>query len=168
MNALQKLNAMRQAGGSRRTVGLADATIERFLKTDPLLAQAIDEGFAAFEVARSEFPALLALDEAQQMAEVQAGFVNFYADDAVNPYVAVAARGPWVVTLKGAVVHDNGGYGMLGAGHAPQFVIDAMARPQVMANIMTPSPVALAPRPRRCAARSVIRAAAAPTRISCA
>ena len=139
MNALQKLNSMRQSGGSRRTVGLPDATIERFLKTDPLLAQAIDEGFAAFEAARAEFPALLALDEAQQMAEVQAGFVNFYADDAVNPYVAVAARGPWVVTLKGAVVHDSGGYGMLGAGHAPQFVIDAMARPQVMANIMTPS-----------------------------
>ena len=139
MNALQKLNSMRQSGGSRRTVGLPDATIERFLKTDPLLAQAIDEGFAAFEAARAEFPALLALDEAQQMAEVQAGFVNFYADDAVNPYVAIAARGPWVVTLKGAVVHDSGGYGMLGAGHAPQFVIDAMARPQVMANIMTPS-----------------------------
>jgi len=139
MNALQKLNAMRQAGGSRRTVGLADATIERFLKSDPLLAQAIDEGFAAFEAARTEFPALLTLDEQQQMTEVQAGFVNFYADDAVNPYVAVAARGPWVITLKGAVVHDNGGYGMLGAGHAPQFVIDAMARPQVMANIMTPS-----------------------------
>ena len=139
MNALQKLNAMRQAGGSRRTVGLADSTIERFLKTDPLLAQAIDEGFAAFEAARAEFPDLLPLDEAQQLAEVQAGFVNFDADDAVNPYVAVAARGPWVITLKGAVVHDNGGYGMLGAGHAPQFVIDAMARPQVMANIMTPS-----------------------------
>ena len=139
MNALQKLNSMRQAGGSRRTVGLPDATIERFLRTDPLLAQAIDEGYAAFEAARAEFPALLALDEAQQMADVQAGFVNFYADDAVNPYVAVAARGPWVITLKGAVVHDNGGYGMLGAGHAPQFVIDAMARPQVMANIMTPS-----------------------------
>ena len=139
MNALQKLNAMRQAGGSRRTVGLPDATIERFLKSHPLLAQAIDEGFAAFEAARAEFPELLALDEQLQMAEVQAGFVNFYADDAVNPYVAVAARGPWVITLKGAVVHDNGGYGMLGAGHAPQFVINAMARPQVMANIMTPS-----------------------------
>jgi hypothetical protein len=27
------------------------------------------------------------------------------------PYVAVAARGPWVVSLHGAVTHDNGGYG---------------------------------------------------------
>jgi acetylornithine/succinyldiaminopimelate/putrescine aminotransferase len=139
MNALQKLNTMRQAGGSRRTVGLADATIERFLKSDPALSQAIDEGFAAFESARAEFPEILALDESAQLRAVQAGFVNFYAEDAVNPYIAVSGRGPWVVTLKGAVVHDDGGYGMLGAGHGPQAVIDAMARPQVMANIMSPS-----------------------------
>jgi len=55
----------------------------------------------------------------------------------VNPYVPAAARGPWVVTLKGAVIHDNGGYGMLGFGHNPQHILDAMARPQVMANVMT-------------------------------
>lgn len=139
MNALNKLNLMRQAGGSRRTVGLPDATIERFLKIDPLLAQSIDEAYAAFEIARAEFPELIALDEAEQLLRAQAGFVNFYAEDAVNPYIALAARGPWVVTLKGAVVHDNGGYGMLGAGHGPQAVIDAMAQAQVMANIMTPS-----------------------------
>ena len=70
---------------------------------------------------------------------MQAGFVNFYPEDAVNPYVALAARGPWVVTLKGAVLHDSGGYGMLGFGHTPEAVLDAMARPQAMANIMTPS-----------------------------
>ena len=128
MNALQKLNVMRQAGGSRRTVGLADATIERFLKSDPLLAQAIDEGFAAFESARAEFAQLIGLDETAQLREVQAGYINFYAEDAVNPYVAVSGRGPWVVTLKGAVVYDCGGYGMLGGGHAPQEIIDAMAR----------------------------------------
>ena len=139
MNALQKLNTMRQAGGSRRTVGLTDATIERFLKTDPLLAQAIDEGYAAFEAASVEFPQLIGLDEDAQLRATQAGYVNFYADDAVNPYIAVSGRGPWVVTLKGAVVHDDGGYGMLGGGHGPQAIIDAMARPQVMANIMTPS-----------------------------
>ena len=43
------------------------------------------------------------------------------------------------VTLKGAVLHDSGGYGMLGLGHTPQAVLDAMAKPQVMANIMTPN-----------------------------
>ena len=57
----------------------------------------------------------------------------------MNPYVALAARGPWVVTLKGAVLHDSGGYGMLGFGHTPKAVLDAMAKPQAMANIMTPN-----------------------------
>lgn len=139
MNALQKLNQMRQAGGIRRTTGLADSAIEHFLKTDALLSQAIDEGHAAFETAKMDFPELISADENDQLQTTQAGYVNFYADDAINPYVAVAARGPWIITLKGAVVHDSGGYGMLGAGHGPQTIIDAMARPQVMANIMTPS-----------------------------
>src|SRR5690606_33400013 len=44
-----------------------------------------------------------------------------------------------IVTLKGAVLHDSGGYGMLGFGHAPGPVLEALARPQAMANIMTPS-----------------------------
>jgi acetylornithine/succinyldiaminopimelate/putrescine aminotransferase len=70
---------------------------------------------------------------------VQEGFINFYQQDAVNPYVALAARGPWIVTLKGAVLYDTGGYGMLGFGHAPQDILDAMAKPQALANIMTPS-----------------------------
>ena len=53
------------------------------------------------------------------MAAIQSGLVNFYAHDAVNPYVSLAARGPWIITTKGAVIHDNGGYGMLGFGHVP-------------------------------------------------
>ncbi|MBT8083035.1 MAG: aminotransferase class III-fold pyridoxal phosphate-dependent enzyme, partial [Gammaproteobacteria bacterium] len=47
--------------------------------------------------------------------------------------------GPWIITLKGAVVYDCGGYGMLGLGHAPEAVLDAMNKPHVMANVMTPS-----------------------------
>src|SRR6185312_12280729 len=84
-------------------------------------------------------PDLLKLDEAAQLARVQADFVNFYADDAVNPYVALAARGPWIVTLTGAVIHDSGGYGMLGFGHTPKAILAAMSKPAAMANIMTPS-----------------------------
>src|SRR5262249_2773637 len=98
-----------------------------------------DEAVAAHRQLREEFDDLLKLDETEQLARVQHDFVNFYADDAVNPYVALTARGPWVVTLKGAVVHDSGGYGMLGFGHAPKAVLAAMAKPQVMANVMTPS-----------------------------
>jgi acetylornithine/succinyldiaminopimelate/putrescine aminotransferase len=88
---------------------------------------------------KAEFPELLDLDEDAQIQRVQGGYVNFYATDAVNPYVALAARGPWIVTLKGAVLHDSGGYGMLGLGHAPPAVLEAMSKPQVMANIMTPN-----------------------------
>ncbi|HEM46629.1 MAG TPA: aminotransferase class III-fold pyridoxal phosphate-dependent enzyme, partial [Alphaproteobacteria bacterium] len=75
----------------------------------------------------------------EQVGAIERHLVNFYADDTVNPYVSLAARGPWIVTTKGAVLHDNGGYGMLGFGHVPEPIIEAMTRPQVMANVMTPS-----------------------------
>lgn len=143
MAALDTLAPLRAHPGHRRTVGLDDATIERFAASHPTLVEAIDAAAAEYARIKGEFADLLDLDEDAQLQAVQAGFVNFYADDAVNPYVALAARGPWIVTLKGAVLHDSGGYGMLGFGHAPAPVIAAMARPQVMANIMTPSLVHL-------------------------
>jgi len=139
MAVTDKLRPLRAHAGARRTRGLDDATIERFAARHPDLAHAIDAAAAEYARIRDEFAALLELDEDAQVATLQAGYVNFYARDAVNPYVALAARGPWIVTLKGAVVHDSGGYGMLGAGHAPQPVLDAMAKPQVMANVMTAS-----------------------------
>jgi len=139
MAATDKLMPLRTHGGKRRTIGLDDAVIGQFATSHPDLAEAIDAAAAEYEVVKSEFADLLDLDEDAQLRAVQAGYVNFYADDGVNPYVALAARGPWVVTLKGAVLHDSGGYGMLGFGHTPKKVIEAMAKPQAMANIMTPS-----------------------------
>ncbi len=53
--------------------------------------------------------------------------------------MAAGAAGPWVVRLKGAVVYDCGGYGMLGLGHAPEAILEAMDQNHVMANIMTSS-----------------------------
>ncbi len=134
-----KLAPLRAHAGKRRTVGLDDAIVERFAAAYPDLAAAIDAAAAEYEAIKEEFADLLDLDEDAQIRAVQAGYVNFYPDDGVNPYVALAARGPWIVTLKGAVLHDSGGYGMLGFGHAPKAVIEAMAKPQAMANIMTPS-----------------------------
>ena len=139
MAALDTLAPLRAHSGQRRTIGLDDATVNRLAASHAELAEAIDAGAAEYAAIKVEFADLLDMDEDAQLHAVQAGFVNFYADDAVNPYIALAARGPWVVTLKGAVLHDSGGYGMLGFGHAPQAVIDAMAKPQVMANIMTPA-----------------------------
>jgi len=139
MNVIEILKPLRSHAGALRTRGLDDATIERLAGRFPELAAAAQAAASQYAAIRSEFAELLELDEQAQIDAVQAGFVNFYSGDTVNPYIALAARGPWVVTLKGAVLHDSGGYGMLGFGHTPEAVIDTMARPQVMANIMTPS-----------------------------
>ena len=137
MDVIGLLREMRDFGGTPRTRGLADATVERFAGIDPSLVQAIEEAVAYHQALRAEMGDFLRMDEAAQIDHLQCGLVNFYPDDGVNPYVPAAARGPWVVTLKGAVIHDNGGYGMLGFGHNPQHILEAMARPQVMANVMT-------------------------------
>ena len=125
---LAPLAPLRAHGGTRRTVGLEDTVLARFTH-DVELAAAIDAAAAEYARLKTEFADLLDMDEDAQVQAVQAGYVNFYPDDAVNPYVALAARGPWIVTLKGAVLHDSGGYGMLGFGHAPADIISAMARP---------------------------------------
>ena len=134
-----QLAPLRAHKGQRRTTGLDDATVQRFAAGHPDLVDALAAAAAEYARVREDFAELLDMDEDAQVAAVQADFVNFYPQDAVNPYIALAARGPWMVTLKGAVLYDTGGYGMLGFGHAPQAVLDAMARPQALANIMTPS-----------------------------
>src|ERR1700722_2695781 len=139
MSFVAKLEELRRYGGPARTKGLPDAVVERLGTKYPELGEAIDAAVKLHAQVSKEFPELLALDESEQLARVQSDFVNFYPEDAVNPYVALAARGPWVITPKGPVVLDSGGYGMLGFGHTPKAVLEALARPQVMANIMSPS-----------------------------
>lgn len=139
MAVTDALAPLRAHAGKRRTLGLDDATVARLAAAHPQLGEAIDAAVAEYARVRAEFPELLNLDENAQVHALQDGFVNFYPHDAVNPYVALAARGSWVVTLNGAVIYDCGGYGMLGFGHTPQKIMDAMAKPQVMANIMTPN-----------------------------
>jgi acetylornithine/succinyldiaminopimelate/putrescine aminotransferase len=139
MTALDKLNTIRASKGDVLTKGLSNDIINQFLQTDPALTTAIENAYTNFNAIQAEFPDLINMDETQQMREVQKDYINFYSDDAINPYVSLAGKGAWLITLKGAVIHDNGGYGMLGAGHAPDFVLEAMSRPHVMANIMTPS-----------------------------
>ena len=136
---LSKLHEMRNFGGAARTVGIADEALESLLAGFPDLAEAIDAAHASYLELKPSMAEFLAMDEQGQIDSAQAAFVNFYPDDAVNPYVSLAARGPWVVTVKGAVLHDSGGYGMLGFGHTPKAVLKVMAEPQVMANVMTPN-----------------------------
>ncbi|MGH8144947.1 MAG: aminotransferase class III-fold pyridoxal phosphate-dependent enzyme [Rhodanobacteraceae bacterium] len=139
MKSIDMLRELRNHGGKLRTQGLDDATVERFAAQDDNLATAISDAHAAYVQLKSQQPEVLGLDEDAQLHALQSGFVNFYPDDAVCPFVPLAARGAWIVTLKGAVLYDCGGYGMLGFGHNPPAVMQAMAKPQVMANVMTPS-----------------------------
>ena len=139
MGLIEQLRELREFGGKPRTTGLDDASIERMANADAMLGEAVAAAVARHRELRAELGDFLTLDESAQLAQAQAGFVNFYPDDAINPYLPAAARGPWIVTLKGAVLHDNGGYGMLGFGHNHPAIEAALARPQVMANVMTPS-----------------------------
>ncbi len=139
MSVLAPLAPLRAHAGTRLTDGLDDATVQRLAATHPALGQAIEAAAAEYAHIKDDFAELLDRDEAEQVHAMQAGFVNFYPADCVQPYVALTARGPWIVTLKGALLHDAGGYGMLGAGHTPASVLAALAKPQAMANIMTPS-----------------------------
>ena len=115
MNVIELLQPLRKRAGEKLTHGLDDATILRFSAQHPELKIACEEAVAAYRQIAVEFPELMDCSETAQLHAFQAGYVNFYADDTINPYVAIAARGPWVITLKGAVVHDSGGYGMLGS-----------------------------------------------------
>jgi len=138
-DALATLHRLRALSGPAVTAGLDDATVSRFLTTDPRLGRAIAEAAAAHESLRATWPDRLPCPEDDLVRWAQSDYVNFYPHDAIQPYVAIAARGPWIVTAHGAVLHDSGGYGMLGFGHAPDEVLDALARPVVAANVMTPS-----------------------------
>ena len=130
------LDRMRASSGSAETTGLSNEVILDFVTRDNTLILAIEEA----ETRQKEFSSdLLMMNESDLVAHLQEDFVNFYAPATINPYVAVAARGPWIVTSHGAVVHDNGGYGMLGGGHGPEEIIDAMSKNHVMANVMRPS-----------------------------
>ncbi|HEX7349172.1 MAG TPA: aminotransferase class III-fold pyridoxal phosphate-dependent enzyme [Rhodanobacteraceae bacterium] len=139
MKFVEMLHDVRNQGGKVRTHGLDDATIERFAAQDADLAGALKDAQAAFADLKAQHPELVGKDEDAQLHAVQSGLVNFYPDDGICPYIPLAARGAWIVTLKGAVLYDCGGYGMLGFGHNPPAVMAAMAKPQAMANVMTPS-----------------------------
>ena len=138
--ALGALRKIRKNSGKMDTIGLSDKVIAKFCERDTKLLEAISEGLANHEMlSKSLGKEIMLTDESELVSLLQEDYVNFYAPATVNPYIALAAKGPWIITSHGAVVHDNGGYGMLGAGHGPNRVIDAMSQNWVMANVMTPS-----------------------------
>jgi acetylornithine/succinyldiaminopimelate/putrescine aminotransferase len=137
MELIKKLHEIRRRTGPAQTPGLDDGTIESFTKTDRQLVETIEGAYKEFLRLEEQYGEKLQMSEEELIRFVQSDFINFYEEDAVNPYITLYAHGPWVVTVHGAVIHDSGGYGMLGFGHSPQKILDVMARPHVMANVMT-------------------------------
>jgi acetylornithine/succinyldiaminopimelate/putrescine aminotransferase len=134
------LEKMRECSGPKSTVGLSIEEIQFFLERDPTLEIAIRDAMEYRKELEAEFGHdFFLMNEEELCKRLQSGFVNFYSAPTINPYVPLSARGPWIITSHGAVVHDNGGYGMLGFGHGPEHVIQAMSKNWVMANVMTPS-----------------------------
>ena len=137
---LSKLEDIRKNSGKADTVGLLDSEISKFISLDSNLATAIEQAHEYHLSLREEFGTdTLMQAEYSLIKTLQSGYINFYKSATVNQYIAIAAKGPWIVTSHGAVVHDNGGYGMLGSGHGPDSIIDTMSKNWVMANVMTPS-----------------------------
>ena len=137
---LSKLEDIRKNSGKADTVGLLDSEISKFISLDSNLATAIEQAHDYHLSLREEFGTdTLMQHENSLIKTLQRGYINFYKSATVNQYIAIAAKGPWIVTSHGAVVHDNGGYGMLGSGHGPDSIIDTMSKNWVMANVMTPS-----------------------------
>ena len=112
------LAEIRSKTGKPLTRGLNDHVISEFLQIDPALSIAIEEACENFvSLVNDMGEETVKMDEKDLVSTLQGDYVNFYSAATVNPYVAIAARGPWIITSHGAVIHDNGGYGMLGMGH---------------------------------------------------
>ncbi len=136
---LCRLRGIRMFAGEAATRGLGDGIVKRFLATDPRLAEAITVAERVHGELVQNYGALVCMAEADLCEFLQEDYLSFYGPAASSPYVPLAAAGPWIVTAHGAVLHDSGGYGMLGLGHAPPQLTEALATPWVMANVMTPS-----------------------------
>jgi len=89
---LDALNEIRSFGPRGRTVGLPDDVIARFAERDPALVRAVEDAMVLHRRFRVELPDILELDEPGQVQAIRDGFVNFYPEPSVNPYVALAAR----------------------------------------------------------------------------
>ena len=138
LNYLEKLRHNRHQA---QTLGLSDAIIRKFLAVDKQLGRAI---VMAYEYSQSkawqEFLRIAPPLEAEQVRYAQARLFNFYRDEALNPYIPLGAAGPWLVTSFGAVLHDSGGYGMLGFGHCVAKTQKILGDNHIMANVMTANP----------------------------
>ncbi len=141
MSVIDKLHEIKRLSGHAQTKGLTDEMLVSFLETDPKLTGAINSAYLVFQqyFSNETLKPLLMKAEHELINALQSGLINFYDEDSINPYVPLAASGPWVITSHGAVLHDSGGYGMLALGQNPSALISQLDNNQTIANVMTAS-----------------------------
>jgi acetylornithine/succinyldiaminopimelate/putrescine aminotransferase len=135
-NLRKAISESAPTGQNKICPGLSDTEIDKFSKNSPDLVHAIS---SAETVWNSIAPDIKSKDPKALLDYLQEHILNFYPPDSRAPYVALAAKGPWVVTTEGSVVYDSGGYGMLGLGHAPDIIQKELLKEDFMANVMTAS-----------------------------
>ena len=127
--SLMELHEIRLSSGEMDTIGLSDQDIAKFCTLDEKLPLAIAEALSyKNELIKRLGKDIFLQNEKELVSDLQEAYVNFYAPATVNPYVALAARGPWIVTSHGAVVHDNGGFGLPCGGGRAKNVICGVAK----------------------------------------
>ena len=140
MGHLAKLTELRSKLKNAHTTGLCAETIKRFLAHDASLRLAVDRAHTRYHQNEwQNFMHTAPEREDEQIAYLQQRIFNFYQDNALNPYIPLAGAGAWIITSFGAVLHDSGGYGMLGLGHGVEDIEHIVGKSYVMANIMTAS-----------------------------
>ena len=138
-NLFSILEDIRKKNSKQEFSSLRDTAIKKFLEFDINLQLAVLEAKNAFVQIIEKNPEFLQKIESELVLELRQGLLNFYSDDAVTPFIPLSAKGPWIVTLKGGVIYDAGGYGMLGFGHNPDFIKKVLEKDFAMANVMTTS-----------------------------
>lgn len=140
MSRMHKLEAITKKSKGSIVSGLDKSMLCELVEENTFLADCIDEAYEKFIYIQTKYPEFENLSEKEKIEKTQKGIINFYSPETVNPYIPLAAKGPWIVTSEGSVVHDSGGYGMLGFGHKPSSILPSLTNTgHVMANIMTPS-----------------------------
>ena len=105
--AFDLLADIRANSGNVRTVGLDDSVVQEFCNNDSDLIRAISEAHDNHSVLREEVGvATMMLEESDLITKLQEDYVNFYKPETVNPYIPIAARGPWIITSHGlSLIH---------------------------------------------------------------
>ena len=154
------------SAGPVRTHGLDDATRRtRWPRASRSCATPIDAAVAEFDARAGRVPGRCWTPTSRRRSTPCRPASSISTPRTRStPYVAIAARGPWVVTLKGAVLHDTGGYGMLGFGHTPEARARGDGQAAGDGQRDDAQPVAAALRRARCARRSATRARRLPVR----